>query len=129
MRVLLASLAIATAITTPGLAADMPVKAPPPVITYYDWSGLYVGFNIGYVWAEVDRFYPRLDLVHLVPQTFTSKNEDAIFGFHAGVQGQWGNWVLGLEVALSRGAKDIRGIVSLSPPEPFTTLGADNKIS
>jgi hypothetical protein len=43
-------------------------KAPPPV-AHYDWSGVYVGLSLGGVWAEVDRFYPRLDLVGLVPQT------------------------------------------------------------
>jgi high affinity Mn2+ porin len=29
-------------------AADMPVKAPPPAATAYDWTGLYVGGHIGY---------------------------------------------------------------------------------
>jgi outer membrane immunogenic protein len=112
------------------LAADIPVKvkAPPP-IAYYDWSGIYLGLSLGGVWAEVDRFYPRLDLVHLVPQTFTSRNEDAIVGFHGGVQWQWGPWVIGAEVAYSKGWRDISGTVSLSPPEPFTTLGAYNKIA
>jgi len=129
MKSLFAGLAAAAAISTPGLSADMPVKAPPPAVTSYDWSGLYVGFNAGHGRAEVDRFFPRLDLVGLVPQTFTSKNDGAIFGFHGGVQGQWGNWVLGIEAAWSRGAKDLRGVVSLSPPEPFTTLGADNTIT
>jgi hypothetical protein len=83
------------------------------------------------VWAEVDRFYPRLDLVGLVPQTFTSHNRDAIAGFHAGVQWQWAQWVIGVEVAYSKGWRDISGTVSLSPspPEPFATLGAYNKIS
>lgn len=35
-------------------AADMPVKAPAyhaPVATAYDWTGAYVGGNIGYGWA------------------------------------------------------------------------------
>src|SRR5271156_4689843 len=29
-------------------AADMPVKAPPPAATAYDWTGVYVGGHIGY---------------------------------------------------------------------------------
>ena len=123
-------LALAGMIAGPALAADMPVKAKaPPPIAYYDWSGVYIGLSLGGVWAEVDRFYPLLDLVGLVPQTFTSRNEDAIAGFHAGAQWQLGQWVIGVEVAYSKGWRDISGTVSLSPPEPFTTLGAYNKIS
>jgi len=124
------SLALAGMIAGPALAADIPLKAKaPPPVTYYDWSGIYIGLSLGGVWAEVDRFYPRLDLVGLVPQTFTSHNRDAIAGFHAGVQWQWAQWVIGVEVAYSKGWRDISGTVSLSPPEPFTTLGAYNKIS
>ena len=37
----------------PAMAADMPIKAPPPPVVYYDWSGAYVGFNIGGVWSDV----------------------------------------------------------------------------
>ncbi len=29
-------------------AGDMPVKAPPPATTAYDWTGVYVGGHIGY---------------------------------------------------------------------------------
>src|SRR6202166_1084017 len=29
-------------------AADMPVKAPPPGATAYDWTGVYLGGHIGY---------------------------------------------------------------------------------
>ena len=111
------------------IAADLPVKAVPPPIAYYDWSGIYLGLSLGGIWAEVDRFYPNFDLVHLVPQTFTSRNKDGIVGFHGGAQWQWGPWVIGFEVAYSKGWRDISGTVSLSPPEPFTTLGAYNKIS
>jgi hypothetical protein len=50
-------------IAGPALAADIPVKAKaPPPVAYYDWSGVYIGVSLGGVWAEVDRFYPRLDL-------------------------------------------------------------------
>src|SRR5262245_1799577 len=124
----LLGLALAAMIAGPAVGADMPVKVKAPPVVYYDWSGVYLGFNIGGVWTEVDRFYPLLNLVGLVPQTFTSRGDDVIFGFHAGAQWQWGQWVAGVEVAYSSGAKSMRSLVSLSPPEPFTTLSADNKI-
>ncbi len=35
-------------------AADMrmPVKAPPPVVAVYNWTGFYVGGNVGYSWGR-----------------------------------------------------------------------------
>jgi outer membrane immunogenic protein len=37
-----------------GFAADMrmPVKAPPPVVAVYNWTGFYIGGNVGYSWGE-----------------------------------------------------------------------------
>ena len=51
---------IATAVLSPvvsiksALAADMPVKAPVPKAAKlpYDWSGLYLGGHIGYMWGR-----------------------------------------------------------------------------
>jgi len=40
------------AMAAPALAADLPVKAPPPVIPMYNWSGFYIGGNGG--WAQAD---------------------------------------------------------------------------
>jgi outer membrane immunogenic protein len=128
-RLFVGSLALAAMIAAPALAADLPVKVKAPPVTYYDWSGVYVGFNVGGVWSHVDRFYPNFALVGLVPQTFTSRSNDTIYGFHAGAQGQWDRWVFGLEIAYSAGTREMSSNVSLSPPEPFTTLSAYNKIT
>src|SRR5918994_512093 len=101
-KFLLGSVGLAAMIAGPAMAADMPVKAvaPPPVV-YYDWSGAYVGFSIGGVWTEVERFYPNLGAVGFPPSTFTSDGDDVIFDLHAGWQWQWGQWVLGAEVGYS----------------------------
>jgi outer membrane immunogenic protein len=48
-KVLLASAALAV-FASPGFAADLPVKAPPPPPPVYDWTGLYVGGNVGWGW-------------------------------------------------------------------------------
>jgi outer membrane immunogenic protein len=37
----------------PAMSADLPVKAPPPVAVY-DWTGFYVGGNIGGAWSKGD---------------------------------------------------------------------------
>jgi outer membrane immunogenic protein len=39
-KLLLGSAGLAALIAGPAMAADMPVKAPPPApVAYYDWSG------------------------------------------------------------------------------------------
>jgi outer membrane immunogenic protein len=45
---------LALTISSPLFAADMPVKAPPltPVAAVYDWTGLYVGGEVGGKWTK-----------------------------------------------------------------------------
>jgi outer membrane immunogenic protein len=112
-KFLLGSVALGAMLAGPAMAADMPVKAPPPIV-YYDWSGLYLGFNVGGTWYDVDRTYPNAPL-----ENFRTSDSDAIFGFHAGVQGQWGHWVLGIETALSACARECRSLSALLPAPPF----------
>jgi outer membrane immunogenic protein len=123
-KLLLGSMSLAAMLAGPAIAADMPVKvqAPPPVV-YYDWSGAYVGFNIGGVWTEVDRHYPNLPLLGIQPD-YKSKGNDAIYGFHAGAQGQWGQWVLGVEASYSAGFKEMQSTVALVP---LPDIGANNE--
>ena len=102
---------IALGMSAPAMAADMPVKAPPPAPVYYDWSGAYVGFSIGGVWADVDRFYPQAIGGAL---TATTRTDDAIYGFHAGTQWQWGGWVLGIEAAYSACFRECQGSIFYS---------------
>ena len=42
---------IAAATVQPAIAADIPVKARPPVIEVWTWDGYYIGANGGYSWA------------------------------------------------------------------------------
>jgi len=45
--------AFAAAIGTHALAADMPLKAPPPTpVAPYSWTGFYVGVSGGYGWSN-----------------------------------------------------------------------------
>jgi len=126
-KLFLGSMALAAVIAGPAMAADMPVKvkAPPPVVVY-DWSGAYVGFNIGGVWADVDRFYPQAIGGAL---TATTRSDDVIYGFHAGAQGQWGNWVLGIEAAYSACFRECQGSTALPTPPFALDTSAYNKIT
>jgi outer membrane immunogenic protein len=95
--VLAASILAASAVSA--FAADMPAriaKAPvvPPVVTY-DWSGIYFGGAVGGAWHDTaGNFY------NAPPGFFWStSNGDGslIYGGFAGIQKQWGNFVLGIE--------------------------------
>jgi outer membrane immunogenic protein len=52
-RTLIASAAFASLLTaTNAFAADLPVKAPVVVAVVYDWTGFYIGTNVGYSWGR-----------------------------------------------------------------------------
>ena len=51
-KVLLATAAVVLASVTPGLAADLPVKAPPMAAPVFTWTGFYVGGNGGWGWGR-----------------------------------------------------------------------------
>src|SRR5262245_35431618 len=66
-------------------AADMAVKAPPPVLAY-DWSGFYIGGVIGGAWGHIDSSDPGLGLLGTlinVPVVQTTTNS----GFIGGIEG------------------------------------------
>jgi outer membrane immunogenic protein len=113
-KLLLGSVALAAMIAGPAMAADMPVKAkapPPPLL--YDWSGVYVGFSAGGMWYDVDRTFPNDPLS--ATDNFTTSDSDAIYGFHAGFQQQWGAWVLGVEASLSGCFWECRSLTGVLP--------------
>jgi outer membrane immunogenic protein len=103
-KFLLGSVGLAAMLAGPAMAADMRVPAPPPPVVYYDWSGAYVGGNIGGVWYDHHQHFTTPTAapgLFLPSASFGTSGSDAIFGFHAGAQWQWGIWVLGVEAALS----------------------------
>lgn len=121
-KLLLGSVALfALSVGGPALAADYAApayKAPPPA-PYYNWSGYYIGFNIGGQWDQVDRTFPTFPAVaggFVSGIPFSTESKDGIFGFHAGLQYQFGAWVLGVEAALSAGFHEMRGITGVLPP-------------
>ncbi len=93
----LGRLALAAIIAGPATAADLPYKAPPPLpVAYYDWSGIYGGFNVGGARYDVTHHFPTPGAI--TPDV-TTGDSDAIFGLHVGAQWQWGAWELGVEAA------------------------------
>lgn len=128
-RIVFGSIAlIALGMSAPAVAADIPVKAkaPPPVLVY-DWSGAYIGFNAGGMWTDINRHFiapPGLG-------DFTTSNDgDFIYGFHAGAQWQWGQWVLGFEAALTGCREECRSTTGALPvPLFFPNTAGEHKLT
>ena len=92
---LLAGLAVSTAIVAhSALAADMPVKAPraaPATPAPYNWSGFYVGGQVGYFWGRT-----RVEEDGVVTEPH-AKTNGVIGGVFGGYNWQNGPVVFGLE--------------------------------
>ena len=92
------------------MPARAPVyKAAPALMSVYNWTGFYVGGNVGYSWGRADSevtvpdFVPGIGAfaaVLVIPGgTFSDRvNPDGIIGGgQIGWNSQVGNWVFGLE--------------------------------
>jgi outer membrane immunogenic protein len=126
-KLLLGSVALfALSVGGPALAADMPAYKAPAPAPYYNWSGYYIGFNIGGQWDTVDRTFPSFPAVSggfNSGSPFSSDSKDGIFGTHIGLQYQFGYWVLGIEAALSAGFHEMRSTTGTLPTPVGTGPG------
>jgi outer membrane immunogenic protein len=110
------SLAMCCAFGASALAADLPtMKGPPPAppATVYNWTGFYLGANVGGAWDH--------DEYHFVPAgTFTSNAGNSVLGGgQIGYNYQISNFVAGVE-------GDFDGAQlssSAACPNPFFTCG------
>jgi outer membrane immunogenic protein len=101
--------------TTALQAADMrlPVKAPPPVVAPFSWTGFYVGGNVGGVWSDTEPgtydgpVLPPFALpgppILIIPGTLGSlplgsgRNSTWLGGGQAGYNWQANQFVFGIE--------------------------------
>jgi outer membrane immunogenic protein len=115
----LVSAFIALGFVSAASAADMPVKAPVTVAPVYNWTGLYVGATVGYVWGNSQHCDPP-------GSGFCTAdfNVDGLAGGGTlGYNWQMNNWVFGLETDLSgSAAKGTTGTIPFAPlGGPFTS--------
>src|ERR1043166_790855 len=98
-KLLLAACAFGV-LTGPGVAADMPLKAPPAVVPLWTWTGFYAGVNVGYSWGRSDTTVTVTDATTGALLAVGSSRFDLtgpIGGGQIGYNWQTGNWVLGIE--------------------------------
>jgi outer membrane immunogenic protein len=95
-KLLMAGAMLAAAIQSAS-AADLALKAPPPPVVVDEWTGWYVGLNLGGSWGRSRTSYNDPDPA-FVPFT-TSQNMDGVLGgAQIGYNWQFNRtWLLGLE--------------------------------
>jgi outer membrane immunogenic protein len=115
---LLAGAAIAAIMAGSAFAADMPLKAPPPVLAY-DWSGFYIGGFVGGGWMHVDSSDPGYGVVGTLinfPVVQTTTGSAFIGGIEGGDRYQFGKLVVGWEADWAWGNINGTSTSSFGPP-------------
>jgi outer membrane immunogenic protein len=100
-KILIATAAMASLFGTSAFAADLPAKvytkAPVVVAPVYDWTGFYIGGNIGYSWGRSSDT-TTITGVGAVPLIYDRSNLNGVVGGgQVGYNWQTQNWVWGLE--------------------------------
>jgi outer membrane immunogenic protein len=132
-RISIGIAAVASLVATSALAADLPArtytKAPAYVDPGYNWSGFYVGGNVGYSWGRSSTGGSLLDATSgaaLSPASSTFNMDGVIGGGQAGYNWQRDKWVFGLEADI-QGSDEKGSASSVCPgaaPTTLTTLAA-----
>jgi outer membrane immunogenic protein len=106
VKKLIATACFAIAAAAPAGAADlrMPVKAAPaPAVAMYNWSGFYIGGQVGYGWGQSDWEFINTPAAN----TFVDHQVRGVTGGgHAGVNWQLNQWVLGIEGSVNLSSID-----------------------
>jgi outer membrane immunogenic protein len=77
------------------LAADLPLKAPPPP-PVFSWTGCYVGANAG--WGHATRTWNGTATTPVTtPVSIATRGDGFVGGGQLGCDYQAGNWVFGVE--------------------------------
>jgi outer membrane immunogenic protein len=119
-RLLLASVALATLIMAPAIAADLrrpppPVyRAPPPVVRIFTWTGCYIGGHVGGLWARKEFADTTLG------GPFFGEADHDVSGWLGGVQAGCdyqfaGGWVIGIQADYAWTSAEASHISVLDP--------------
>src|SRR5581483_8551970 len=101
-KIMIAATALAVLGGSSAFAADLPVRySPPPaapvVVSYYSWTGCYIGGNVGGMWVKKD-WTDADPLSATFGQSFGSHDPSGwLGGAQAGCNYQVGGWVFGIQ--------------------------------
>jgi outer membrane immunogenic protein len=116
----------------PAMAADMPLKFLPPPAPVYNWTGCYVGGNLGGIWRDTDNVLVGIVdggsgvgaavTAGAIPTAFDVGGVNWIVGGQAGCNYQIANWVIGAETDFSSDFNASATVTTNVPPFlPFTS--------
>jgi outer membrane immunogenic protein len=117
MKKLATAIAAITLIGTPAFAADMAVNAPlSPPVPIYNWSGWYVGGNLGYSWGNARTDTAGSATIITLPNVtnssvaFANSQTQPLVGVIGGAQFGYNyqigpEWVLGFEADVQGSAE------------------------
>ena len=104
MRRLCLTLLVGFGLSAAAQAADLPVKAPAPIAPVYNWTGFYIGGNVGYGWHDPtvsftpNDAFPGLGGFTGAGPPVSFNISGALGGFQLGYNWQFApTWVAGLE--------------------------------
>jgi outer membrane immunogenic protein len=137
----LSALLITTALVSQASAADLGAREPtsftkaPAYVPVSNWSGLYIGGNVGYGWGNGNTdfsFLPSVAAFGEENQTLHNKLNGVIGGGQVGYNWQIGSIVTGLEADFQ--GSGIKGNVGIQTVDTTAlalpvTLSTDHKLS
>jgi len=102
MKLLVLSAAVLGALVTSTYAADLPVKARPPapapvIPAAYNWTGCYVGGNLGGAWASKDWTNQTEGAGVIGAPISTQRPSGVLAGGQFGCNYQSSSWVFGIQ--------------------------------
>jgi len=140
-RTLIAGAAFASLLAaTNALAADLPVYSKAPAVAaVYDWTGLYIGTNLGYSWGRAstngavttNSLAPVAAFPTIVAPLYGRSDVNGfIGGGQLGYNWQFGSWLAGLEGDIQFSNERASGIVcnAIGCPVGSTVFTRDYKL-
>ncbi len=105
-------------------AADLPLKAKPLTAPVYNWTGCYVGGDVGGAWTRTDTFRASQDTIGAAFANYGRENDSGfIGGGQAGCDFQTTNLVFGVQGTFDFGS--IKGSHALTD---FPTFSETNNL-
>src|SRR5882757_4435173 len=128
MKRIVGGVIVMAALAAPGLAADLGARTytkAPALAPVSNWSGFYVGGNLGYGWGNGNTdfsFLPSPEEFGLNNTTLGARSTGVIGGAQLGYNWQIGSLVTGLEADIQ--GSGIKGSARATPTFVGTTIPA-----
>jgi outer membrane immunogenic protein len=133
---------VATFLSSAALAADMPVKAPPPAVPVCNWCGFYIGVNGGGAWGTTGPslsannstipFFATVNIPGVdIAGTATMKNSGGLAGGQVGYLWQVNKAIIGVEAGIDwmnlRASRSIFNLYTAAFPNGGFTINQSEK--